>query len=1290
MAQFIRKDTLNNSQQINNAIYQNVSILNSSYPIREAKNFDQIIQNPKGDSSIFSFSPTHSDSNNLQVIPIETLVHSQVDLENNAECANVTESKSNIGIDANKCRKCGKTFKQLSRHIWRCKKEIKIATNNPSSSTHLNSGSSNQVIPNEVLVHSQVDLENNLECANVTESKSNIGIDANKCRKCGKIFKQLNKHIWRCKKEINSVTDNSLTTSKKAWSYEENHLLLKIYFQANPNVRGYRQRLFQAWKETNLHPNINEQNLSDKVRYLLQNNYFTKVELENLKNEPTNIIPCLNSNGTLNNLNTTEDTDTETINQEETSFGSFRKNEELKIIYPSPMNYLLHSILERINQQHQQYSIINLKKHRKNTNMYKCLQEINQSMTDVTIYNIDMLIKIYQICTEIVWERVSKNESTKSQSNVSNASLRLSKELNDTRKKIGQLIMYQKGKIKNPFTIARIKKEYTNKEKILQACENFKQKAAVLGKKIKKNQKEAKSKIENRLFEDNPSLFLQHAAGKKNIHKEPENFDSENCLSFWKNLWGKTTKSNKSHNAIAISVQNHYATVPQQKDFTISPSLLNKIIRKAANYKAPGLDGIQNVLIKKLVNLHESLREVLNIMLETGTVPPDLVKGRTILIEKKEQREFDPSNYRPITCLSNIWKILSACISDNIYDHLIATESIPIEQKGCIKRTLGTIDQLLIDKSITKYAKQKKLSLHTTWIDFKKAYDSLSHEWIHHCLSLFKISANICKVLLNAFPSFETFINLGDKQIGSVRIKRGIFQGDSLSPLLFVLCLFPLTTLINKEEIGFKFHINNETFQLSHLLFVDDLKIYASSQKDLKNLIHLTEQFGDMVGLEFGFSKCAVAAQKRGKQVPCESIPLKNGIIEELKDAYKYLGTYQDIESNTSVTKDSLRKSYFSKVELICQSSLNSKNLIHAINTLAVPLITYAAIVLQWTKQETTCIDRETRKTLINTKCFHKNSCIHRLYIKRREGGRGLINIQDTMEMIENKMWNNIESRMHNTPPLKLAFTLKKNDNPKPLKTHLESHREKILHGKFLSEVSNPATSFMWLKSPYVTKETESLIFAAQEQCLPTNSYKSKILKQNIPSSCRLCKIHPESIQHILSGCPVLAKNQYIERHNKIGKMIYKAILKRHNITLLDTKSFNPPTVLENDEIKLVWDMPIVTLNKLKANRPDLIYIEKKCKSCQIIDFSLPWDSRTEEKHKEKISKYLPLASEIKYLWGLQNVKVQPIIIGAAGTINNKMKTEYEKLNLPQPMINLQATAVFESCRMLRFLLNIS
>ena len=57
---------------------------------------------------------------------------------------------------------------------------------------------------------------------------------------------------------------------------------------------------------------------------------------------------------------------------------------------------------------------------------------------------------------------------------------------------------------------------------------------------------------------------------------------------------------------------------------------------------------------------------------------------------------------------------------------------------------------------------------------------------------------------------------------------------------------------------------------------------------------------------------------------------------------------------------------------------------------------------------------------------------------------------------------------------------------------------------------------------------------ADQDQAISTNYFKNRILKEEIESKCRLCMQHEETIDHLTSGCPILAKNEYLMRHDKV------------------------------------------------------------------------------------------------------------------------------------------------------------
>ena len=79
----------------------------------------------------------------------------------------------------------------------------------------------------------------------------------------------------------------------------------------------------------------------------------------------------------------------------------------------------------------------------------------------------------------------------------------------------------------------------------------------------------------------------------------------------------------------------------------------------------------------------------------------------------------------------------------------------------------------------------------------------------------------------------------------------------------------------------------------------------------------------------------------------------------------------------------------------------------------------------------------------------------------------------------------------------------------------------------------------------------------------------------------------------------------------------------------------NPAPVRENNTHKILWDFDIRTDHLISARRPDLIMINKKKRTCKIVDFAVPADHRIKLKECEKKDKYLDLARELKKLWNM-------------------------------------------------------
>ena len=92
-------------------------------------------------------------------------------------------------------------------------------------------------------------------------------------------------------------------------------------------------------------------------------------------------------------------------------------------------------------------------------------------------------------------------------------------------------------------------------------------------------------------------------------------------------------------------------------------------------------------------------------------------------------------------------------------------------------------------------------------------------------------------------------------------------------------------------------------------------------------------------------------------------------------------------------------KEYKRRIRKILETKLSGENVIKGINTLAISLLRYSAAFLDWTKEELKQLDRRTRKLLKMHKGLHPKSNVNRLYISRKEGGRGLLNVEDTVHL---------------------------------------------------------------------------------------------------------------------------------------------------------------------------------------------------------------------------------------------------------------------------------------------------
>ena len=153
--------------------------------------------------------------------------------------------------------------------------------------------------------------------------------------------------------------------------------------------------------------------------------------------------------------------------------------------------------------------------------------------------------------------------------------------------------------------------------------------------------------------------------------------------------------------------------------------------------------------------------------------------------------------------------------------------------------------------------------------------------------------------------------------------------------------------------------------------------------------------------MEFGIEKCAMLVIKSCKRHMTEGMGQPNQ--EKIRtlgenETYKYLGILEADTIKQVEMKDKIQKEYLRRTRKLLETKHSNRNLIKGINTWAVPLVRYSGPFLKWTTDELKQMDQRTRKLMTLHKALPPRDDVDRLYVSRKEGRRGLISIEDSID----------------------------------------------------------------------------------------------------------------------------------------------------------------------------------------------------------------------------------------------------------------------------------------------------
>ena len=156
--------------------------------------------------------------------------------------------------------------------------------------------------------------------------------------------------------------------------------------------------------------------------------------------------------------------------------------------------------------------------------------------------------------------------------------------------------------------------------------------------------------------------------------------------------------------------------------------------------------------------------------------------------------------------------------------------------------------------------------------------------------------------------TWRTNIHINNNNIGNIN-KRGIFQGDSLSSmvLLGLKSFLGIVVLLKKKDMGYKLGRNDR--RITHLLYMDDFKVYADTSPKPNSLITTIRNFSEDIGMAFEVDKCSIINIKKGKTEYLGET--EEDIIELGQDnMYKCLGIPQNMKINHNQLKEMFTEKY--------------------------------------------------------------------------------------------------------------------------------------------------------------------------------------------------------------------------------------------------------------------------------------------------------------------------------------------------------------------------------------------
>lgn len=213
-----------------------------------------------------------------------------------------------------------------------------------------------------------------------------------------------------------------------------------------------------------------------------------------------------------------------------------------------------------------------------------------------------------------------------------------------------------------------------------------------------------------------------------------------------------------------------------------------------------------------------------------GFLPRGINSTIMALIPKKKNAS-EMKDYRPISCCNVLYKTILKILANRLKK--ILPIFIAKNQSAFIKDRLLMENLLLATEIIKDYHKEDIFLRCAMKIDISKAFDSVQWPFLKNVLAALNLPEKFIHWISLCVSTASFSVQVNDELAGYFRNERGLRQGCSLSPYLFVICMNVLSSMLNRAAANriLGYHPGCKNLKLTHLCFADDIMVFSDGNR---------------------------------------------------------------------------------------------------------------------------------------------------------------------------------------------------------------------------------------------------------------------------------------------------------------------------------------------------------------------------------------------------------------------------------------------------------------------------